>query len=81
MPLGRGQVSLFPSRLRRRREHHTPATPALAVTPPGQIHYQGVLRSATDEPMDGDFDMVFRFHSADLGGDEIVDDSHTLASA
>jgi hypothetical protein len=33
----------------------------LAADPPGLINYQGVLRNADDEPLDGTYDMIFRF--------------------
>jgi hypothetical protein len=48
---------------------------AEAATPPALLHYQGVLRSGTDVPLDGRYDMVFRF--LDPGGVEILVDKHT----
>ncbi|HEV8198954.1 MAG TPA: hypothetical protein VGS03_02940, partial [Candidatus Polarisedimenticolia bacterium] len=38
------------------------------------VNYQGVLRSASGQPLDGDYDMVFRFMSAASAGDEILVD-------
>ncbi|NJN64492.1 MAG: hypothetical protein HC882_06155 [Acidobacteria bacterium] len=52
---------------------------SLAVTGPDAIHYQGVLRDASDSPQDGAFDMRFRFFDAETGGNEILVDAH-LAS-
>src|SRR5207247_5941894 len=40
------------------------AASAEAATPISQINYQGVLRNASDAPLDGDYDMIFRFWSA-----------------
>jgi hypothetical protein len=51
----------------------------IAATPPGHLNYQGVLRDSADNPLNGDHDMVFRFWSADVGGDEILVDEHTVA--
>lgn len=53
------------------------ANGAIAATPPGLIHYQGVLRDANDAPLSGSFDMVFRLYDAPAGGQEILVDSHT----
>ena len=47
-----------------------------ASTPPDALNYQGVLRDAEDRPLDGTYGMVFRFFSADSGGDEILVDDH-----
>jgi hypothetical protein len=52
---------------------------ALAATPPPQVNYQGVLRSASDAPLTGSYDMVFSFWDASSGGNEILDDAHTAA--
>jgi hypothetical protein len=49
-----------------------------AATPPALLNYQGVLRNATNVPLSGSFDMVFRFQ--DIGGNEVLVDSHTAAS-
>ncbi len=54
------------------------ATPA--ATPPAQVNYQGVLRSASDAPLTGTYDMVFSFWDAATAGNEILDDAHTGAS-
>jgi hypothetical protein len=43
------------------------AFPALAADAPSLINDQGVLRGAADEPLTGDFDMVFRFFDAESG--------------
>ncbi|RMG43382.1 MAG: hypothetical protein D6718_12390, partial [Acidobacteria bacterium] len=53
---------------------------AAAATPPGVLNYQGVLRDAADKPLDGSYDMVFRFWSAETGGDEILIDRHLSAN-
>jgi len=53
----------------------------LAAVPPALVNYQGVLRDSTGSPLSGTYDMVFRFHSADVGGDEILVDSHTGGAA
>jgi len=50
--------------------------PVSAATPPDRINYQGVLRDASDAPLDGDYDMVFRMWSAETAGDEILLDRH-----
>lgn len=50
----------------------------LAAEPPALINYQGVLRDALDNPLNGDHDMVFHFWTADEGGDEILIDAHTV---
>jgi hypothetical protein len=52
-----------------------------AASPPGLVNYQGVLRSASDKPLDGDHDMVFRFFSAATGGHEILIDRHTAGDS
>jgi len=53
------------------------ALPAQGASPPDRINYQGVLRTAAGEPADGNHDMVFRFHDAATGGEEILVDRHT----
>jgi len=47
-----------------------------AATPPGRINYQGVLRDASGNPLDGPHDMIFRFFDADTAGSEILIDAH-----
>jgi hypothetical protein len=47
-----------------------------ASSPPDAMNYQGVLRNSSDKPLDGTYGMVFRFFSADSGGDEILVDAH-----
>jgi len=49
---------------------------AWAATPPARMNYQGVLRDGSDTPLTGSYSMEFRFYSADIGGDEILVDSH-----
>ncbi|RMF76246.1 MAG: hypothetical protein D6738_01855 [Acidobacteria bacterium] len=48
---------------------------------PSEINYQGVLRDAAGVPLDGDYDMVFRFWSAETAGDEILADRHLAINA
>jgi len=55
--------------------------PSRAADPPDLVNYQGVLRGAAGAPLEGDFDMVFRFFSAETGGDEILVDRHTTAES
>lgn len=56
------------------------STAAVAgVEPSPFIHFQGVLRGADDTPLDGSFDMTFRFFSAAAGGSEILVDRHLAA--
>ena len=43
------------------------------ATPPDAINYQGVLRDPADKPLNGTYAMVFRFFSADTGGDAVLD--------
>jgi hypothetical protein len=52
---------------------------ARAASPPAIVNYQGVLRDAANAPQTGDFDMIFRFYSLSVGGDEILVDQHTAA--
>jgi hypothetical protein len=52
--------------------------PALAqVDPPDSINFQGVLRGAEGEPLDGPHDMYFHFWSEPELGHEIGMDPHT----
>ncbi len=51
----------------------------LAASPPGLVNYQGVLRSAADEPLTGAYDMTFHFFDAEFAGNELLVDQH-LAS-
>ncbi len=51
-------------------------TAASAASPPGLLNYQGVLRDASDAPLSGTYDMVFRFYSLAAGGDHILTDFH-----
>lgn len=53
----------------------TVAGTALAI-PPEAINYQGVLRDAAGNPLDGSHDMVFRYYSADSGGTFYLMEEH-----
>ena len=50
-----------------------------AASPPDQINFQGVLRDDNNDPLDGDFDMQFRFFDMAAGGTETMLDQHLLA--
>ncbi len=52
------------------------ASLAHAAVPPDPIHYQGVLRNAAGAPLDGSYDMIFRFFDAAAGGTEILVNRH-----
>ncbi|MFN7967229.1 MAG: type VI secretion system tip protein TssI/VgrG [Acidobacteriota bacterium] len=52
---------------------------SVAATPPDAVHYQGVLRDASDQPLTGNYDMVFRFFDAQTAGNEIMIDRHLAA--
>lgn len=56
------------------------AAHAGAATAPGLINYQGVLRDASGDPLDGPRDMTFSFFDAETAGNEILVDAH-LGSA
>ncbi len=47
-----------------------------AATPPPLVSYQGVLRDASDAPLTGSYDMVFRLFDAQAAGNEILVDQH-----
>jgi len=49
---------------------------ALAAAPPNLLNYQGVLRDAAGEPINGTRDMVLRIYDAPAGGNEILVDEH-----
>jgi hypothetical protein len=49
------------------------------VEPSPFMNYQGVLRDASEAPLDGDYDMTFRFWDAETGGNEILVDAHLAA--
>lgn len=53
---------------------------AVAATPPPVLNYQGVLRSNTNAPLTGNYDMAFRLFDAASGGNELLVDSHTSGS-
>ncbi|MCU0230020.1 MAG: hypothetical protein MUC67_01455 [Acidobacteria bacterium] len=46
------------------------------IEPSPFINFQGVLRDAGDNPLDGNFDMTFRFFNAAAAGSEILVDRH-----
>ena len=50
---------------------------ANGAEPPGLVGYQGVLRSADGAPLDGSYDMIFRFTDAPVGGTLLLTDLHT----
>jgi hypothetical protein len=50
------------------------------ATPPALVNYQGVLRDASDDPLDGTYDMRFLFFNDDTAGDEIIADEHLLGN-
>jgi hypothetical protein len=52
------------------------ALPALPAEPPSLLNYQGVLRDASDLPLEGSFNMIFRFWSAPGAGAQILIDEH-----
>lgn len=54
---------------------------AFAGSPPDLINCQGVLRNASDRPLNGSYDMVFSSYDGDVGSDEtlLLVDSHTSA--
>jgi hypothetical protein len=43
---------------------------------PERLNYQGVLRDASGNPLDGSFDMVFRYYSAETGGTFYLMEEH-----
>lgn len=49
--------------------------------PPDLVNYQGVLRNADGTPFDGTVDMVLRFFTAEIAGDELLVDSHEQAGS
>ena len=52
-----------------------------ASTPPARLNYQGVLRDATNRPLDGTYDMVFGFYDAPTAGNQILVDQHAVSGA
>jgi len=52
-----------------------------AAGPPALVNYQGVLRTAADEPVSGAHDMTFRFFDSELAGNELLVDSHLASDA
>ncbi|UCF80833.1 MAG: hypothetical protein JSV08_10100 [Acidobacteriota bacterium] len=58
------------------------ATLAFAqAAPPDLVNFQGVLRDSSDAPLDGAYDMTFRFFDDPAAGNEILIDSHTAAGS
>lgn len=55
--------------------------PAHAADPPMLVNYQGVLRDASDRPLNGTYDMVFRFVASPSGGTLLLTDYHTGPNA
>ncbi len=53
------------------------AIPISAAVPPGLVTYQGVIRNAAGSPLDGSYDMVFRFTDAPSAGTLLLTDYHT----
>ena len=53
---------------------------ARGATPPALINYQGVLRDSNNIPLDGPYDMTFRFFDALSGGNEILIDAHLISA-
>ena len=53
---------------------------SFAASPPDAINYQGVLRDSANKPLNGTYAMVFRFFSADSGGDEVLVDTHAAVT-
>ncbi|UCF81496.1 MAG: hypothetical protein JSV08_03545 [Acidobacteriota bacterium] len=51
------------------------------ATPPDLVNFQGVLRDSSDAPLDGPFDMVFRFFDDPAVGSELLVDSHLAAGS
>ena len=52
-------------------------TAVQATEPPDLMNYQGVLRGSSGQPLDGSYEMVFRYWGADTGGHEIMVERHT----
>src|SRR5215468_1701978 len=50
------------------------------AVPTNLINYQGVLRDQNDVPLNGTYDIVFRFMDAATAGNEILVDSHVATS-
>lgn len=51
-----------------------------AAEPPALVNYQGVLRDSEDTPLTGAWHTIFRFFSAETGGDEILIDERPNGS-
>jgi hypothetical protein len=51
------------------------------ATPPDLVNFQGVLRDSADAPLDGPYNMVFRFFDDPAAGSEILVDSHLAAGS
>jgi hypothetical protein len=53
---------------------------AAAAVPPDAVHYQGVLRGQDDEPLDGSYEMTFRFYDDATVDGSLLVDSHLAAN-
>lgn len=53
---------------------------AFSAAPPPLLNYQGVLRDASDRPLDGPYPMEFRFFNAPVGGALLLTDSHATVT-
>ncbi|MEJ5167092.1 MAG: hypothetical protein WHV67_08720 [Thermoanaerobaculia bacterium] len=47
--------------------------------PPERINYQGVLRDASGNPLQGNFSMVFRFYNSQTGGTLLWEETYDLS--
>ncbi|RMG62207.1 MAG: hypothetical protein D6715_12485, partial [Calditrichaeota bacterium] len=45
---------------------------------PRQLSYQGMLTDAEGNPVDGTRNMTFRIYDADVGGNELWEESHEM---
>src|SRR5437867_451007 len=52
----------------------------LAAEPPALVNYQGVLRDASNAPISGSRNMVFRFFATPAGGSDLLADAHSGVS-
>jgi hypothetical protein len=54
---------------------------ALGAAPPDIINYQGVLRDSAGNPLDGSYVMTFVFYDDEIGGTDILRESHGIVSS
>jgi hypothetical protein len=47
-----------------------------AAEPPDYVNYQGVLRDAAGQALDGDYEMEFHFYDSAFGGSRLLSDIH-----